>query len=269
MLHHPLRTLVPVIARKTGLSGKLQFRTFWGGEFRGLIPEDVSTLVWRQGYFDLTVCKSMLHLLKPGDRFLDIGAHFGFFSLLGSHLVGASGEVHSIEAMPQTFEMLSYNAKHNAKLANITLHNVAAHHEKATLQFGDFGILNSSLNSHHAPRNERLARPEEYPKIAVDAVAMDSLFSGQTGKNLKLVKIDAESSELQVIEGMKNLIATSAPALVVEISGMNEEVTIQGNKIMARLESLGYAAFRWDGPQLVRADGLPDTYDNYLFMRSA
>jgi FkbM family methyltransferase len=63
--------------------------------------------------------------LQPGDTFTDIGANIGYHSLLASKLVGDSGKVVSIEALPQTYERLLSNIRRNSA-RNIRTVNAAA-----------------------------------------------------------------------------------------------------------------------------------------------
>lgn len=265
LLANPARSLVPIAARKAGFQRKINCPTFWGGTFTGVVPEDVSTLIWRQTYFDHTVCRSMLCVLKEGDGFIDVGAHFGFFSLLAAKLVGKSGFVESVEAMPSTFERLSYNIATNAEGGAISLHNVAAHEEEAELAFRDFGLLNSSLNSHKSPRNPRLGSVADYPEIPVKGIPLDSIVSDPHKAKITAVKIDAESSELQVLRGMSDIIRQSKPVLIIEISGMDDQTTSQSSAIIDHLAQSGYKPYRWVRGEVQPAETLPETYDNYMF----
>ena len=61
-------------------------------------------------------------LPSDGDTVIDIGAHLGLYSIMGSKLVGKNGRVIAIEAHPQNFEILKRNISLNG-LANVrTLH---------------------------------------------------------------------------------------------------------------------------------------------------
>jgi FkbM family methyltransferase len=53
----------------------------------------------------------VLHFIKPGDRFLDIGANVGSYTVLAGKICGA--RVISIEPVPGTFEKLIRNVKIN------------------------------------------------------------------------------------------------------------------------------------------------------------
>ena len=55
---------------------------------------------------------------KEGDIVVDIGAAFGFYTILSSKRIGLNGKVVAIEAQPNSFEMLNQNIKLNG-LANV------------------------------------------------------------------------------------------------------------------------------------------------------
>jgi hypothetical protein len=46
-------------------------------------------------------------ILRPGMYVLDVGANVGYFTLLFSRLVGATGHVTAVEANPRTFDLVS------------------------------------------------------------------------------------------------------------------------------------------------------------------
>ncbi|MGQ0507673.1 MAG: FkbM family methyltransferase, partial [Myxococcaceae bacterium] len=64
-------------------------------------------------------------ILKPGDTFVDVGAHWGYFSILASTLIGGSGKVLAIEADPRIHRTLARNVEING-LAKVKALHVAA-----------------------------------------------------------------------------------------------------------------------------------------------
>jgi hypothetical protein len=70
-------------------------------------------LFWRGGNYYEPLTRELLRmLLKPGDTFLDLGAHAGFFSLtVGRHIPGV--QVIAFEPNPKNFRMLETNAAAN------------------------------------------------------------------------------------------------------------------------------------------------------------
>jgi len=74
---------------------RCKVKTFWGEEMLVIIPEVVSLNIYRYRFFEEDLTKMILEYLKPGMTFFDIGAHFGYYTLLASFIVGEKGIVHS------------------------------------------------------------------------------------------------------------------------------------------------------------------------------
>ena len=70
---------------------------------------------------------------EQGSIVMDVGAHFGRYTIIALKRVGPNGEVISIEADPGNFEILNKNIKLN-KLNNITSLNCAAYSKEAKLK---------------------------------------------------------------------------------------------------------------------------------------
>ena len=63
---------------------------------------------------------------SKGDCVIDVGAHIGLYTIIGSKRVGSDGRVIAIEAYPENFELLKKNAKLN-NLENTIVLNYAAY----------------------------------------------------------------------------------------------------------------------------------------------
>ena len=101
-------------------------------------------MIWRYAYFEEQVCLFMLHYLQEGMCFVDIGAHFGFFTLFGNYLVGKKGRVFSFEPTPSAYQQLFRNV---ANCPNVQTHNCAAFSEESEMKFCDYGLEKSAHNS--------------------------------------------------------------------------------------------------------------------------
>ena len=80
----------------------------------------------------------VLSRLRPGDAFLDVGAHVGYFTLPAAKAVGPGGQVIAIEPSPDSVSLLRANAELNG-LGWITVFEVAAsdHNGSRSLFRGD------------------------------------------------------------------------------------------------------------------------------------
>ena len=59
------------------------------------------------------IANLLISILKPGMCFVDIGANFGYFSLVASKLVGDSGKVLAFEPMPNFYKRLEWHIQEN------------------------------------------------------------------------------------------------------------------------------------------------------------
>src|SRR5205823_1875398 len=116
--------LAALRARWLGQGTRKTARTFWGREMSVVLPDQVSVSLYRYGFVEEGLIRLVLEYVKPGMTFFDIGAHFGFFSLLASSLVGDAGQVHSFEPTPNTFAVLEENV---AACGNVRVNNMAVY----------------------------------------------------------------------------------------------------------------------------------------------
>jgi predicted methyltransferase len=73
------------------------------------LPESMSEQLVRFGLIEPDVTAYLLALLRFGDSFIDVGAHYGYHSLLAAQLVGPRGYVHAFEPTPSTRQVLMTN----------------------------------------------------------------------------------------------------------------------------------------------------------------
>jgi FkbM family methyltransferase len=86
------------------------------GRFKMLIPPmdmDQAPHLFLDGYFDPPVTRAFERLIRPGMKVLDIGARYGYFSLLAADLSGPEGRVEAIETDPASTPYLEQNISLN------------------------------------------------------------------------------------------------------------------------------------------------------------
>lgn len=260
----PFRWAQIALMRQLGWERPVRVTLPWGAQFHGLLPEGVTNLIWRFGSYEAGTSIFIARHLPAGGCFVDIGSHFGYFTLLSSHLVGHSGRVVSIEAMPETFGMLKANVAAN-NLSNVTTFNNAASAEPQVLTFRDFGLVLSSLNTSALPRGV-VGEPRK--NVQVDAQPADLLLDKAGIVKVDMVKIDAESSEEHVIRGLRATLERDHPLTLIELGGMHDDAAENARiaDIFQFMRSLGYRAYRAAGEgfaEITETQGLP--YLNVIF----
>jgi FkbM family methyltransferase len=235
---------------------------FFGVEMKVAFPEEVSWFIYRNGFFEPELTRFSLGYLKPGMVWLDIGAHFGYFTLLCSQIVGEKGCVHSFEPTPRTFQMLSLNA---AQRKGVFLNNLAVYSKERMIKFRDYGLKLSAFNSFFNPRiNKEKASRLASREYHVKAVTIDRYVES---KSLRpdFIKVDAEGAELEIIKGMKKIIELYKPVISLEVSDLDGANT--SAELVRYLVSYGYVPHIMREGKLIRHI-IKQTYvyDNIIFI---
>lgn len=221
LLRQPLKTLLPFLMRSAVHVHWTEAKTFFDRKMQVIVPEPVSVRIWRYGFFEEDVCFYLLSLLRPGDTFIDIGGHFGFFSMLGGELVGPDGTVVTFEPMPGTREILSTNMSRRAGQAHHHLIPAAAGAASGRLKFKDFGLTGSAFATSATQRSTKVTLVGE---VDVEVRTLDSVVEDLGLTSCRLIKIDAENAEYNVIHGGLASIRRLRPALILETGDDCDEV---------------------------------------------
>jgi FkbM family methyltransferase len=147
---------------------------------------------------------------KEGDIVIDVGAAFGFYTILASKRVGPSGKVIAIEAQHDSFEMLNCNTKLN-RLTNITTLNYAVYSKETKVKL----YSSYSIMAERAGKNTNKF-------VEVNANTLDNLLLQQqiSHADINWIKIDVEGAEFEVLKGATAILSSSRNiALLVEIHG--------------------------------------------------
>jgi len=180
-------------------------------------------------------------LLRPGDCFVDVGANWGYFSLLAAQRVGGCGRVVAVEADPRTFERLAANIALSKPRNCLAVHEAAVEAERIVNLRGydeaweNFGL--SRISAEMASGNTFQVRGRR-----LDAILDESEIGA-----VALVKIDVEGAEDLVLSGMsrglggryRNVLIELHPAYLAERGQSVEDV-------MGTMERHGYRGVALD-----------------------
>ncbi len=157
-------------------------------------------------YYEFGIEQLLRVVLKPGDRFVDVGANIGMISLLAARLVGENGIVEAVEPNPSCIELLQRSILIN-RIRNINLYPVG---------FSDVtSLVNLKFTSEHSGTATMADTSEVIGSVEVKAVVGDDVLANGA-RPCKLIKIDVEGYEMKVLRGLQNTIRTSSPLLITE-----------------------------------------------------
>ena len=171
------------------------------------------------GVWEPHVTAAFRGLLSPGDVCVDAGAHIGYFTLLASKLVGPLGCVYALEPEPVTFEALCANLELNAARNVLPLRVAAGSQDGQELLYP--APAGNSGSAALARRWGAFDPESEASKPRMVVVrSISTIVDPAELPRLRLVKIDVEGFELEVLRDLAGIFAAGyRPALLVEVHG--------------------------------------------------
>jgi FkbM family methyltransferase len=191
---------------------------------------------------DAPLGEFLWRLVRQGDTCIDVGANIGYVTLLMAAQCSPSGNCISFEADPSLFHQLVENVGQN-HISHITLVNAAVSDKNGMLSFLKADKLNMGLG--------RVVIEPTSSSVQISAVRLDEYFAKLNCA--RVVKIDVEGHELQVLKGMSAALEAKKVENVVF-----EEHGGAGAESLEFLHKFGYTIFRLErglrGPRLVVPD---------------
>jgi FkbM family methyltransferase len=218
----------------------------------GSIPADPPSELWR-------------HLVKPSWHVVDAGAHLGTYSLPAA---AAGAQVLAVEASPTNAGLLRAAARRNS-FANLHIIEAAAAARAGSVAFTSHGPW-----GHVAPGNDT---PSGQTGLEVRTVVLEEAIHGCDWKQVDLIKIDVEGSELEALAGLAQILdRIDAPPVLVEANGhMLHAYEHTPGQLLTRLEQFGYKCHLIDPGTTRRlvpvdsADPQPECVADYLAFKTA
>jgi len=157
-----------------------------------------------KGFWEIQNTECIAKRVKKDMTVIDLGANFGYFTLLMCGLVGNhKGKVYSIEANPKIFQHLSDTVVVNGQLSKVNLLNCAVYKEESDnlkFTFRDNSPMNGRLictknNPDKVNENEHL--------IKVRGNTLDNLIPDN--EKIDFIKVDIEGAEEMFWYGSKRI----------------------------------------------------------------
>jgi FkbM family methyltransferase len=216
--------------------------TFWAGLENGWEPLSIS--LW-------------MKLVRDSEVIIDVGANTGIYSLIAKTLNPAA-RVYAFEPILRVYDKLVSNVRLNgfeidsfdAALSNTdgeaVVYDTPAEHVYSV-------TINKNLNADDVeviPTNVKVAR-------------LDTFIRQNNVKKIDLIKLDVETHEVEVLEGMGEFLGKFKPTFLIEI--LNDEVGQKVEEIVKDLDYLYFNLNEKSGSIRKVEKILKSDYYNYLF----
>ncbi|MEZ5824197.1 MAG: FkbM family methyltransferase [Geminicoccaceae bacterium] len=194
--------------------------------------ENYATLAYTERLWDFEDMMFLVHLLRPGDLFVDIGANVGAYSLLASGVAGATSI--AFEPVPRTYERLVANIRLNDLVELVEVHNAGLAEREGMLRFtSTLGGLNHVVEG-----------ATDRPTVEVPVRRLEDVL----GERVPLIaKLDVEGYEKSVLAGAGDLLsAPGLTAIICELNGSGERYGVSDEELDGIIQSHGFCPFGYD-----------------------
>jgi FkbM family methyltransferase len=179
--------------------------------------------------YEKAVVDAVITALKPGDVFLDVGAHLGYFSAVAARRVGPAGRVIAFEPHEGLHDDLRGMAGRNEVEGIIEIVPLAVAEREAdfTLYTSDTMPAHSTLEPERSPiRGAAAFRPT----TVVHATSLDAWLTSrpELASRVRCIKIDVQGAESRVLAGMaRTLLPTGVTILCETTIGTDADVMLE------------------------------------------
>ena len=190
------------------------------------------------GSYEAAKQRALVALAREGSVFYDIGANVGFYTLLGSALVGPAGRVIAFEPVARNLEYLRRHLEIN-RITNVTVIDSAVSDES-----GDRSFMAGASNA--------TGRLSPTGDTVVPVETLDALIARGIIPDPDIIKMDIEGGELNALSGAKRMLERVKPTILV---ATHSESIHQA--CIEFLTGLGYRLLdRWPDGRLLPGDEL-------------
>ncbi|WP_298832064.1 FkbM family methyltransferase [uncultured Piscinibacter sp.] len=180
----------------------------------------LATMQETGGFYELQMLRALQTVLSPGDHVLDVGANIGTHAVFFAGITGC--RVTAFEPVPAVAALLQENRRINGldALIEVRAEAVGAHSGTARVVSSD-------------EKNSGATRLAESADGMLPLVALDDMLG--TLPTVRLLKVDVEGMEAEVIRGATALLARDQPVVACECLNRSDFELLDGT-----LRPLGY-----------------------------
>lgn len=197
-------------------------------------------------------------LLNDGDISIDVGANMGSYTFVMASHVNSSGKVFAFEPNPTLFNNLKNSVALNQCQDFIFVDNRALYSNSGKKL--KFYLSNNISNSGTSSLVNHGVFVEEENSIIVNTITLTDYFKEKGIEQCKLIKIDVERAEFDVLKGAIQLLEERAIDYIILEQ-------LAGSQSQDLLCDLGYSCWLIDEEnKLLLEQVIADYFGNYLFV---
>jgi FkbM family methyltransferase len=227
------------VRRLLGLGPETQVRR--GGINWALdLREGIDFAIYLTGKFEPSTVKAIAAIVEPGDTVIDIGANIGAHTLHLGKLVGPRGRVFALEPTRFAYNKLLANIALNPDISpQITANQVMlVGTSKSALE----PVLYSSWPLDRDQQGHDKHGGKAMTTQGAISIKLDDYLKSRDVGTVKLVKLDVDGYEPEVLRGSSAFLKHQKPLIVMELQPYTLEE--RGNSLEQLLDILDGAGYR-------------------------
>jgi FkbM family methyltransferase len=185
--------------------------------------------------------------IRPGGVLFDVGAHVGFYTLLGARLARPGGRVVAFEPLPRNLAYLRKHLRLN-RIDNVTVIDAAV---GATDGIAAFREGPGAGRPSSAAASSSMGRLAEQGEHTVRVVGLDDMVQGGSIPPPSVIKIDVEGGEVGVLRGARAVLEANRPTIFLATHGPDLH-----RECCDVLSGLGYELVALNGGSVEQTDEL-------------
>jgi FkbM family methyltransferase len=203
-----------------------------------------------RGHYEEEETAFVRNVLQPGDTAIDVGAHIGFFTMQMAALVGPAGRVYAFEPLTTNAVLLQRSVAENRFADRVRFQQAAvgAASGTASLTFPEETLnTGGAYLLRHGTQPLTGNKQQDVPLVALDDVKIEG--------RVRLIKMDVEGAEPQVVRGATHLLQRDRPVILSELhpTQLDRASGVTADEFLAQMRAVGYRAQTPGGMRIDRA----------------
>jgi FkbM family methyltransferase len=195
----------------------------------------------------------VMHFLRAGELFVDVGANVGAFTIMAAGVAGA--RVLAFEASPDTYEMLARNIRLNGFGDRVKAIHAAAGRNEGTTQFS-IGLGTENYVTNGAAAGSSVT------------VKMTTLDRELAGNPPDLLKVDVEGFETEVFAGATGILRNpKLKAIIVERDNLGARYGFDEEPLHREIRQCGFTGCKYE-PFTRRLTEAGEDARNIIYVRN-
>ncbi|WP_162128476.1 FkbM family methyltransferase [Flavobacterium phycosphaerae] len=198
-------------------------------------------LFWKglYGEWEKNSLKVWSALAKESEYIFDVGANTGVYSLLAKCL-NPTSTIYAFEPVDRIYQKLNHNIQLNGYDIHTSNHAVSNTNGEAILYDHDTAHTTTASLTNPGDTSNTKTIPQK-----VTVTTLDSFITQNEIPKIDLIKIDVETFEVEVLEGLQEHLKRFRPSMLIEI--LNETIADGIAKLIGDMDYEFYSINETDG----------------------